>query len=193
MRVALRILLLVAGGFVMMATSMRQGVGRRSVLATLEAGEVQQFTLNAFTTKKVELKHRLRVRVSGAWKGREGGRVVGFAATSQEGRWDLVRLDPRDTFTVGQVVNGLGRVVFVAQVPFETLSGDGAENGWEFSKGEVFFSLYSPDQKLVGELAIDTAGMEDQCKCDVTAGIQTEGSSFIPEGAADGGDEDGGG
>ncbi|WP_225409938.1 hypothetical protein [Stigmatella hybrida] len=181
MRKALRILLLVAGCTVMMATSQIDDMGRRSAFVTLGAGEAQTFAVQAHPTKAVELQHRLHVRFSSEWKGGEGAWVVGLVS-----KWGAgpLQVTPQDTFTVGQELSGGWRVAFVAQVPFETRSGD----GWELPEGDALLTLYAPEQALLGELEVDLKAMEAQCKCDVYAGVSPQAGSFVPGMPADGGD-----
>ncbi|SEU13709.1 hypothetical protein [Stigmatella erecta] len=186
MRKALRILLLVAGCAVMMATSDIEDMGRRSAFVTLGAGEAQTFMLEMHPTKSGPLRYRLHVRFPEEWKGGEGARVVGILSSRETGS---LRLNPQDTFTVGQDLGDGARVAFVNQVPFETLSGDGSDEGWALPEGTFFyFTLYSPDRALLGELEVDLKSMEAKCKCDVYAGVKPVERSPLPGMPADGGD-----
>jgi hypothetical protein len=187
MRKALRILLLVAGCAVMMATSDIEDMGRRSAFVTLGAGEAQTFVLEMHPTKSGPVRFRLHVRFSEEWKGGEGARVVGILSPDGAG---ALRLNPQDTFTVGQDLGGGARVAFVNQVPFETLSGKDSDEGWTLpDKGSHFYlTLYSPDHALLGELEVDLQRMEDQCGCDVYAGVRAVEWFPMPGMPADGGD-----
>lgn len=188
MRLAVRALLLILGCAVMVATSQRS---RESLSFRLGAGGAETVSLSVVSKKTVS--PQLYVQPWKSEAGPKSVRLVGLVSATPPQPEAYARLDPKDTFTVGQEVEGVGRVAFVHEGTFDTDAPGETTPVRLPEDANDFLTVFSPDSSLEVMVGFAVSEMETQCRCTVEeVNIDFAGGYVPPTPDAGTGGSDGG-
>jgi hypothetical protein len=167
MRLAFRALLIATGLAVMVATSPAPTPFTFSTFVPAGGAQTVAFSVKSKDGKK-QVRPLLHVRPWKSDAAATGVRLVGIVSLTQPPPEAYPRLDPKDSFMVGQQLEGLGTVAFVQQLPSPSEPGNLGTDPLPLPEYEdLYLTVFSPDQALEVTLDLAVQQMEEQCQCKV--------------------------